>query len=1442
MMGAFKRTTRKRLASLLAVVMTLSIIITASIATAKASVSSVVFTDAAGYLESAYAEWTSVEGADGYVAYVKEATSDDSAYTKLDNELIREYTNYWRVDALGLAAGNYVIKVVPYVNGQEVSDKASTTDTLNVTAYDRSGFAFSSDSQYKTGSGAYNDDGTLKSDAIVLYIYDDTAKTVKATIQTGKNKYTEVTGLQAILTAYQKGYETRPLDVRIIGNIDADSVDSFGSSSEGIQIKGKNNYSQLNITIEGVGEDASVHGFGFLIRNAGNVEMRNFSILYFMDDGISIDTNNCNIWVHNMDLYYGNAGSDSDQAKGDGSVDIKGNSQYVTVSYVHFYDSGKCSLCGMKSESGPNYITYHHNWFDHSDSRMARIRTMSVHLYNNYYDGNSKYGVGVTTGSSAFVENNYFRGCAHPMLSSLQGTDALGDGTFSGENGGVIKAFNNYMENSGSVIYANTEDGNSTSYDAYLASSRDEVVSGSYKTLVGSTSYDNFDTTVDLGVDESNIDAAEDVKTIVTANAGSQGGGVIDYTFSEEDDSSYAVDTELLALVRNYKNTELVSVLGVKSGASSEETSTEAETETTKETETSKETTTETTAEETTTEETTTAEVAADTSVSYVQNFTADGMNSDFFTISGNLSTSKGTVTYNGLTLTQCLKMESATSITFTAAKDGKLTLVFGGNTDANGKKVKVNGTKYTIDSTNVLTVDVSAGSVSVAKGDSINLFYMVYSCGEEETSTEAETTTEAETSTESKDDAASTASTVSLANYDKTNTTYSGSYTDLSQATDSDFANAIYVSTSEELVAALENVAAGQAIIMADGTYKFDATILIPETNCGSEGNYKILRAADNANVVLDFSSMEEASANRGVVLDGDYWYVNGITFYGAGDNGMLLAGSNNIIEGCVFEANHDTGLQLSRYNTEYSEVSQWPSNNLILNCTSFDNCDLKTQENADGFAAKLTCGEGNVFDGCISYANSDDGWDLYAKTATGPIGVVTIRNCVAFANGKTTSGTSFGSGDMNGFKLGGSGVGTAHYVFNCLAFNNGATGFTDNNNPSNLTIMNCTAASNGGGDSSKANFMCYRSASGALYKNLVSYNNSGSDKFTGVISSSVVSYNKKNYIFETSLGVSVNNSSKLSSLASAAYTLSASSFKNANNNISVNQDIDSLFRNADGTINVNGLYETEATSDISSLGAHFNVASQKIALLSSSSTEPATEESTEASTEATEAPTQESTEAPTEESTEAPTEESTETPTQESTEAPTQESTEAPTETQEETSTEVAADTDTVYEMLEGDGVTVTGTEKLVLRSSASYDLFLGVMVDGVLVDPSNYVSYSGSTVVEFNADFMSSLTAGVHEFTILSKDGSASTNVTITGDVAAEVAADTDVVTANEEVVLADTNVKTTNNSADTTTTSSTGTGDTANVIPYIILLVIAGVAIATGVVVSIKKKHN
>lgn len=243
----------------------------------------------------------------------------------------------------------------------------------------------------------------------------------------------------------------------------------------------------------------------------------------------------------------------------------------------------------MKSESGPNYITYHHNWFDHSDSRHARVRTMSVHMYNNYYDGNAKYGVGSTMGSSIYIENNYFRNCKYPMLSSNQGTDALGEGTFSGENGGIIKAYGNEIVGATGIIYANAasvtgEAANSTTFDAYLASSASEKVPSSYKTAAGGTSYDNFDTTKDLGVKAGSLIAAKDVPALVTSSkgAGSLGGGVIDWKFSDEDDTVYAVDKDLKAAVTNYKNTELVAVGGTNASLVTPEPSTD---ETTKATE-----------------------------------------------------------------------------------------------------------------------------------------------------------------------------------------------------------------------------------------------------------------------------------------------------------------------------------------------------------------------------------------------------------------------------------------------------------------------------------------------------------------------------------------------------------------------------------------------------------------------------------------------------------------------------------------------------------------------------------------------------------------------------------------------------------------------------------------------------------------------------------------
>ena len=514
-----------------------------------------------GWLESAFVEWTYSGNYSDYNVYVRPEGGD---YTVLDKQLSRSYSNYFRADALGLPAGNYQLKVVPIADGLELENEASETGVLPVRAHDRNGFAHFN---WSKGVGAYKDNGELKDGAKVLYVYKGNAKTITmdVVIDSKGTKQTK-TGLQDIITGYQKGYEKTPLCIRIIGTLEASDIDRFDSSAEGLQIKGNKAYSELNITIEGVGNDAVIRGFGILMRNCKSVEVRNFAIMSCMDDCISLDTENCNIWVHHLDLFYGKKGS-GDKVKGDGSIDLKGDTQYLTVSYNHFWDTGKSSLCGMKSESGPNYITYHHNWFDHSDSRHPRVRTMSVHVYNNYFDGIAKYCVGVTTGACAFVENNYFNNAHNPMLISMQGTDTKNGTdekdtpTFSKENGGIIKAFNNVLAGSSTTPQYYSAS-NTVHFDAYLAQTRSEQVPSSVTAKLGGTGYNNFDT------DNSKMpsitpDDPNNIPAIVTSGlgAGRMFHSDIELSLANYDPKNYDLSSELSNLIVSYSS-KLQGVFG----------------------------------------------------------------------------------------------------------------------------------------------------------------------------------------------------------------------------------------------------------------------------------------------------------------------------------------------------------------------------------------------------------------------------------------------------------------------------------------------------------------------------------------------------------------------------------------------------------------------------------------------------------------------------------------------------------------------------------------------------------------------------------------------------------------------------------------------------------------------------------------------------------------
>ena len=263
----------------------------------------------AGWHESAYITWDPYPGADMYNVYVKEVSSAE--WIRLDTELIRNYGYYGRADMVGLKVGHYHFKLEATQSGDVIAESTVISDAVSVSAYDRGGFA------HKDGIavGAYNNDGTLKSNARVLYVTNENFNTVSLEVTGAVSN--PCVGLGMILKGYEKGRETRPLSIRFIGNITNADLSQLLSDVNGLQLKGKNNSIPTQITLEGIGDDATVTHFGFAIIGANNVEIRNLGFMLFNDDGISIK-GAYKVWVHNCDIFYGKAGSASDQAKGGG--------------------------------------------------------------------------------------------------------------------------------------------------------------------------------------------------------------------------------------------------------------------------------------------------------------------------------------------------------------------------------------------------------------------------------------------------------------------------------------------------------------------------------------------------------------------------------------------------------------------------------------------------------------------------------------------------------------------------------------------------------------------------------------------------------------------------------------------------------------------------------------------------------------------------------------------------------------------------------------------------------------------------------------------------------------------------------------------------------------------------------------------------------------------
>ena len=363
-----------------------------------------------------------------------------------------------------------------------------------------------------------------------------------------------------------------------------------------------------------------------------------------------------------------------------------------------------------------------------------------------------------------------------------------------------------------------------------------------------------------------------------------------------------------------------------------------------------------------------------------------------------------------------------------------------------------------------------------------------------------------------------------------------------------------------------MKEAAPGQTLILMEGTYALSSTVV---TNRGIDGteDAKIYMIADpeaTSRPVLDFQGK-----CAGMILAGDYWYFKGfdVTNSANGQKGIQVSGSYNTLDNLRTYKNGNTGLQISRYlGTDNWE--DWPSHNLILNCTSYLNADAG-YEDADGFAAKLTIADGNVFDGCIAAYNADDGWDLFAKIESGPIGKVVIKNCVAFKNGYVigADGAEVDAGNGNGFKMGGSSITGYHTLENSIAFGNKAKGIDSNSCP-DIQIYNSTSYNNESynvalytNDAKNTDFL----AQGILsYKDANGTKDKDNFKLLGTQDETKV-YGSTNYFF--------NGKKSANTVATgSAKVVIADWFKSLDMAAAI---AGGITRNADGSINMGGFLE---------------------------------------------------------------------------------------------------------------------------------------------------------------------------------------------------------------------------------------------------------------------------
>jgi len=804
-----KKSFSRVLSGALATVMLLSTAVFAPVTTVQAA----DFSTVGGWYETLYAQWSDSDP-DSSAVRVGYKLSSDSSYTYLSGDDLTYLVRTWssgvgRVDIPGLAAGTYDLEVTAS-NGT-----VYTKTGIEVYAHDRSGYAHFN---YTEGVGAYKDDGTPKDNALIIYVTDSNKnsvtipgygnQTINYTNTAGTSWTRDTAGIGDILNNNYNFIkqvtvdDDHPLIIRFIGTVNPpENLTPYGAKDTALGGSTSDNgflaitKDARNITLEGIGPDAVIDGWGFTFSKSStatmerdkNFEVRNLTFQNYPEDGLAFQGHDSNpniqrIWVHNNNFYpgYCKNPTESDKSEGDGSCDFK-RGYYYTNSYNYYQDCHKTNLIGGGTSDDQNYITFHHNWYKNVESRQPLAANGVMHIYNSYFQNAGSVTVDCRGSNSAFLEANYYDSCKNYYKS--RNTTC------------IAKSYNEYF-NGGSI-------GDVKGTRTVVTSRTQSAIEDNGYAFPNGDSNENWDmnsTHFYYANGKSDVEVLNDVSDV----------------------PSY---------VQEHAGT-LKAITSGGSGTPGGETGGEETTETT--------TSSQSGGEEGSTETTTSAPVITG---GYEHNFTADGKTSSFYTITGNLSTSKGTVSYNGLTLTQCLKMESSTNITFNAPAAGTLVLVFGGTTDPVDEVVKIDGDEYTVRSDGTVQANLSAGSHTVTKGSTINLFYMTYAVEGSAT----ESTTEATT--------ASTTETTTTT----TTTTTTSTTTTTTEATTESTTDAATEATTQAPI-----TGAGVAVSAVTGTV--GSTVEIPVTVSGMSDF-----AAGDITLTYDTSKLNVSSVSLGSALAAD-------------------------------------------------------------------------------------------------------------------------------------------------------------------------------------------------------------------------------------------------------------------------------------------------------------------------------------------------------------------------------------------------------------------------------------------------------------------------------------------------------------------------------------------------------------------------------------------